>query len=134
MIIGINEKQEVTFVAEGANEDVLDGEMSYKVDSVPSADLGKKLCFDPESETFYQKEYTEAEKASMSAARSMFLKKEKARQDKEKALAWLSENDWKINKHVLGEWIDTDERWLAYIKERAKVRAAIDEADLILNT
>lgn len=40
---------------------------------------------------------------------------------------WLFENDWKINKIALGEWKNTDERWLEYLKERKEKRTKRDE-------
>ena len=40
---------------------------------------------------------------------------------------WFKDNDWKVNKIVIGEWEKTDSRWLDYISERAKKRARQDE-------
>jgi hypothetical protein len=40
---------------------------------------------------------------------------------------WLTENDWKVNKVFLGEWEETDERWLQYLKEREIKRNRLDE-------
>lgn len=134
MYIGINNTQEVLMISDKIKLEDAEDMTVYKVDSVPLREAGMKLCFDPESEMFYHKDYTEHELAKASAARELFLKRERARRQKEAALQWLSDNDWKINKHVLGEWLDTDERWLEYVRERAKVRAEIDAADAILNT
>lgn len=39
---------------------------------------------------------------------------------------WLKENDWKVNKITLGEWADTDPRWLEYKEQRAIKRARLD--------
>jgi len=39
---------------------------------------------------------------------------------------WLTENDWKVNKVFLGEWEETDERWLQYLKERELKRTRLD--------
>ena len=47
--------------------------------------------------------------------------------------SWLSNNDWKINKIVIGEWETTDERWTSYLEERAVKRARQDELNKILN-
>ena len=33
--------------------------------------------------------------------------------------AWLQENDYKINKHLLGEYADDDVRWVEYLQERS---------------
>lgn len=35
---------------------------------------------------------------------------------------WLSKNDWKVNKIVVGEWTTDDYRWKEYIKERQEKR------------
>jgi hypothetical protein len=40
---------------------------------------------------------------------------------------WLTENDWKVNKVFLGEWEETDARWLQYLKEREVKRTRLDE-------
>jgi hypothetical protein len=40
---------------------------------------------------------------------------------------WLTDNDWKVNKVFLGEWEETDERWLQYLKEREIKRNRLDE-------
>ena len=41
--------------------------------------------------------------------------------------AWLSQNDYKINKVFLGEWETTDKRWTDYLEERKVKRARLDE-------
>ena len=40
--------------------------------------------------------------------------------------AWLSQNDWKVNKVFLGEWAETDPRWVEYKKERKTKRERFD--------
>ena len=40
---------------------------------------------------------------------------------------WFTENDWKPNKIVTGEWEQNDPRWLEYKEERAIKRARQDE-------
>lgn len=39
---------------------------------------------------------------------------------------WLSKNDWKVNKVVVGEWTTDDFRWKEYIKERQEKRKRND--------
>ena len=41
--------------------------------------------------------------------------------------AWLNQNDWKINKVFLGEWENTDPRWVEYKEQRAIKRARLDK-------
>ena len=41
-------------------------------------------------------------------------------------IAWLNQNDWKINKVFLGEWAETDPRFVEYKKERKTRRERFD--------
>lgn len=43
--------------------------------------------------------------------------------------AWLRANDWKFNKIFLGEWEQTDPRWLEYLELRKQYRAERDELE-----
>ena len=52
---------------------------------------------------------------------------------KEEILAWFSANDWKVNKVFIGEWLETDTRWVSYLEERAIKRARYDEIEQELN-
>ena len=40
---------------------------------------------------------------------------------------WFTATDYSPNKVVVGEWPETDERWIAYKEERARKRARQDE-------
>ena len=40
---------------------------------------------------------------------------------------WFSQTDYIPNKVVVGEWPETDERWIAYKEERTRKRARQDE-------
>lgn len=130
MYIKINEKNRVVMqivdkFAEGME---VDNKTTFRAETVPSAERGEVLCFNPETKTFYTEkvEVTEEQKAKAKARAD-------ARRQKENALKWLADNDWKVNKRTLGEWAEDDERWLAYLADRAKARTAIDEAETILN-
>lgn len=46
---------------------------------------------------------------------------------------WFSDNDWIVNKIVVGEWATDDERWLNYLAERQVKRKRQDELLLIIN-
>ena len=46
---------------------------------------------------------------------------------------WFSDNDWIVNKIVVGEWTTDDERWINYLAERKVKRARQDELLLIIN-
>ncbi len=58
----------------------------------------------------------------------MDLKKEK-----QEILQWLSDNDWKINKIVIGEWSTTDYRWTSYLDERYIKRLRLDEVVTLIS-
>ena len=45
---------------------------------------------------------------------------------------WFSDNDWIVNKIVVGEWTTDDERWLNYLAERKVKRARQDELNQTL--
>jgi len=45
---------------------------------------------------------------------------------------WFHDNDWKINKIVIGEWTTEDARWITYLEERAIKRARQDELFVLL--
>jgi len=45
---------------------------------------------------------------------------------------WLNENDYKINKHTLGEYTDTDTRWTTYLAERKTKLAKYNELEVIV--
>lgn len=56
------------------------------------------------------------------------IKKRQAN-EKEQAdiLQWLADNDWKVNKVVVGEWEQSDERFVEYKHQRASYRKRLDE-------
>ena len=46
---------------------------------------------------------------------------------------WFSDNDWIVNKIIVGEWTTDDERWINYLAERKAKRARQDELLLTVN-
>ena len=46
---------------------------------------------------------------------------------------WFINNDWKVNKIVIGEWETSDERWTSYLAERTIKRNRQDEIHNLLN-
>lgn len=132
MYIQINEKRRVTMqIADKYSADMIpDNETSFRVEDSeipPLAVAGEFLCFDPITRVFYT-EKIELTKDQRERIRARAC----ASRKREAALKWLSDNDWKVNKHTLGEWSDDDERWLAYLSDREKVRAVIDDAEAVL--
>lgn len=60
--------------------------------------------------------------------KSIILIKEELYQIKQ----WLANNDWKVNKIVVGEWSTDDERWINYLAERQVKRKRQDELNQTL--
>lgn len=56
------------------------------------------------------------------------------KQEKEDILKWLFDNDWKVNKFVLGEWATNDVRWQEYVNERDMKRQRYDEVIALMST
>lgn len=52
--------------------------------------------------------------------------------EKKEILKWLADNDWKINKIVIGEWTVNDTRWIEYLNERFVKRQRLDEVSALL--
>ena len=127
MIIGINEYHEITFRASGAIENTIpvNEETTFRVDGIPEVDANEKLLFNPETKEFYT---AEREQITHEAWEKM-NRKSLAEQKKAEALKWLADNDWKINKHTLGEWADDDPRWLEYLADRKRVREEYETAE-----
>lgn len=44
-------------------------------------------------------------------------------------LKWLADNDYIINKVFLGEWSETDQRFIDYKEKRQLVRDKLDEIE-----
>lgn len=131
MIITINEKQEVIsiFKGEGVEPDNL---TSFEVENVPEKEAGQVLCFNPETMEFYGKDREPVDVEAVKARAAKNAERRAAHEKKAAALKWLADNDWKVNKHMLGEWSDDDERWLEYLAGREQARKDYDEAEAVL--
>ena len=55
-----------------------------------------------------------------------------ALQEKAEILKWLADNDWKVNKIVLGEWEENDTRVIEYKRERKEKRERLDYLEILL--
>lgn len=128
MIIEINAQNKVVKIFGNHNRLVADGKSVFEVESIPSREADENLFFNPETKEFY----TEKKPETPTIPESVKVRME-AQQKKAAAMKWLADNDWKVNKRMLGEWAEDDERWLAYLADRAKARAEYDEAEAILN-
>ena len=45
---------------------------------------------------------------------------------------WLNANDYKVNKHLLGEYADDDERWTSYLQDRQVKLARYNELEQLI--
>jgi hypothetical protein len=132
MFIKIDEKNRVLLQsADRYTYNLLaDGVTTFRVnesDIPPTVSAGEFLCFDPNTRAFYTEkvELTDEQRERIRARAA-------ANRKRERALKWLSDNDWKVNKHTLGEWSGDDVRWIEYLQMRCKMREDIDAADAIL--
>ena len=135
MIIGINEKHEIIFRASGVAEQaiVADGEKYFSVESIPTVGANEMLLFHPAEKRFYTVERSPIDAEAVEAARERAKTLGAAKKAMDRVLQWLADNDWKVNKHTLGEWADDDPRWLEYLAGREQARAEYDEAVAVLN-
>lgn len=46
---------------------------------------------------------------------------------------WLAANDYRVNKFLLGEYTENDERWISYKSERAVKLARYNELETLIN-
>ena len=125
MYIKIDDKNKVVaqIVDKFAQNLIVDNKTTFKTSNPPVTGKNEVLYFNPTTFSFYTEKVvvTEEQKARMEERKVKNVKKQEA-------LKWLSDNDWKVNKRLLGEWSETDDRWLQYLAERAKMRAQYDEA------
>lgn len=128
MIIKINNNQQVVSTLSGDFGVKVDNIISFEVESVPAAETGKLLYFNPETHEFYHKDAPVVDQEVLKARHEIAQKRRAAETTKAHCLKWLAENDWKVNKRMLGEWAEDDERWIQYLTERRLIRAEYDAA------
>lgn len=63
----------------------------------------------------------------------LFLKRTQYKLELRQIDDWFKENDWRVNKIVIGEWTTDDERWTTYLTARANKRARQDVLNALLN-
>lgn len=61
-----------------------------------------------------------------------YEQKKALKEEKKSIYKWLADNDWKVNKHTLGEWSEDDTRWTSYLSERLTKRERLDEINYLL--
>ena len=137
MIIRINEQKEVMMVAQGSFCDAIevDGQTSFRVEAVPQAGAGERLCFDPVERCFFTKSCEQVDAKVVQARVEKRRAAMEACRRQEEIREWLRAHDWMVNKRLLGEWAEDDARWLSYLEERRIKRAEYDQAlAVIANT
>lgn len=75
----------------------------------------------------YNKYLEEVKQAEQKQERINAIKQEMA-----SIISWLGANDYIINKHTLGEYTDTDIRWVNYLSERKTKLARYNELEVLL--
>lgn len=123
-----NKKVIMTVTGKAAESFEPDNVTTFKTESPIEVEAGEVLYYNPETEEFYTEKVEITEEMKEKARARAEAQKQRA-----EALQWLTDNDWKVNKRALGEWEETDERWLAYLADRAEARAKFDEAEAVLN-
>lgn len=148
MIITINADNKVISKAVGKIFDntLVDNKTTFRVGVVESVDENgetvltsevmepvfdhdtEELYFNPETREFY----TQPKPVTLKPSEEELKILKEARENKQKALKWLADNDWKPNKIIRKEWAEDDPRWIEYLEGCTAARATIDEAELIL--
>ena len=134
MIIWIDQNNEVVSVAQGVLEELAqaDNVTSFCVDALAIHGKNETLHFNPETHTFYTQERKPVDAADREARVKRLALRKSAERQRDSILKWFSDNDWKVNKHTLGEWSNEDPRWLAYLSERKTKREEYDAASALL--
>ena len=131
MYFKIDENKRVIMTVHGKAAEALEADnvTTFKTDSEPEVVAGDVLYYNPETAEFYTEKMPEPTEEMRAKAQA----RAEAVKQRANALKWLADNDWKVNKHLLGEWADDDDRWLAYLAGREKARSDYDAAEAVLN-
>lgn len=89
------------------------------------------ILVDPETFRWYPK-FSKIINGVFISGKEEYKKYLKAKHEKRIILKWLADNDWKINKIVIGEWTVNDTRWIEYLNERFVKRQRLDEVSALL--
>lgn len=128
MIVEIGYNNKVRCIRAPKETEKVNNVSTFEIDTMPTIEKNTFLYFNPQTREFYTEE-----KPKMPEIPESVKERMEAQQKKSAALKWLADNDWKVNKHTLGEWAEDDPRWLLYLSGREAARADIDAADVILN-
>lgn len=131
MYFKIDENKRVVMTVHGKAAESLEADnvTSFKVENEPIVETNEILFYDSKIGAFFTEKMSEPTEEMKAKAQA----RAEAVKQRANALKWLADNDWKVNKHLLGEWADDDDRWLAYLDGRAKARSDYDAAEAVLN-
>lgn len=102
----------------------------FEIDNVDRIHLGYSQIINGvfhENLSAYNKHLEEVKQAEQKQEQVNAIKQEMA-----SIISWLNANDYIINKHTLGEYTDTSEKWLNYLSERAIKLARYNELEVLL--
>lgn len=101
-----------------------------EIDDVEKVHLGFSQVINGmffENEWTYNQHLEQVRQVEEEQARVNAIKQEMA-----SIKSWLNANDYIINKHTLGEYSDTDYRWLNYLAERKVKLARYNELEILV--
>lgn len=102
----------------------------FEIDNVDKIHLGYSQIIKGvfyENLEAYNKHLETQAKAQTEQERLNTIKQEMA-----SIINWLNANDYIINKHTLGEYSDTDTKWVNYLNERKVKLARYNELEKVL--
>lgn len=102
----------------------------FEIDNVDKIHLGYSQYISGifyENLDKYNKYLQEVKQAEQKQEQVNAIKQEMA-----SIISWLNANDYIINKHTLGEYTDTDIRWVNYLSERKTKLARYNELEKVL--
>lgn len=103
----------------------------FEIDNVDKIHLGYSQIISGifyENLEAYNKHLEEVKQAEQKQEQVNAIKQEMA-----SIISWLNANDYIINKHTLGEYTDTSEKWVNYLSERKLKLARYNELEKALD-
>lgn len=103
----------------------------FEIDNVDRIHLGYSQYISGifyENLEAYNKHLEEVKQAEQKQEQVNTIKQEMA-----SIISWLNANDYIINKHTLGEYTDTSEKWVNYLSERKTKLARYNELEKVVN-
>ena len=101
---------------------------NYDKDTAIEADIDHTLIHVGFS-IYKSGKFAENKKAYEASLHPAPTQKEIDRSEMREILNWLNDNDYVINKHILGEYDDDNPKWTAYLSERAVKLARYKELE-----